>query len=100
MRLLENAALLNLIILSAGTLYKWESSILKTILLEISIGIAFIQFFIITVWSLIKPCFSAGRRCRQKQSYDVIDGNSDDDITHERVEDSELENIYLSSKEY
>ena len=46
----------------------------------------------ILVWSLIKSFFSADwTRCRQKQMYDVIDGNIDDDITHERIDDSKLE---------
>ena len=43
-RLLESAILLNLIVLSAGTLYKWESTESKSTLLEVSIGITFAQF--------------------------------------------------------
>ena len=90
-RVLESATLLNLIVLSAGTLYQWESTKSKAILLEVSLGFSFAQFCVIVVWSLIKPCFSAGWRCRQKQTDDVIDENSDDDIIHERDEDAELE---------
>ena len=82
-RILESAILLNLIILSAGMLYQWESTKSKVILLEVSLGFAFAQFCVIVVWSLVKPCFSAGWRCRQKQTDDVIDENIDDDITHE-----------------
>ena len=92
-RLLESATLFNLIILSAGTLYKWESAESKSILLEVSIVITFSQFCVIVVWSLIKPCLSAGWRCRRNQGYDVINENIEDDITHERIEDPELESL-------
>ena len=87
-RLLESATLLNLIVLSART---WKSTNKKTILLEISIGITFAQFCVIVVLSLIKPYLSAGWRCRRNQGYDVINENTDDDITHERIEDPGLE---------
>ena len=90
-RLLESATLLNLTALSAGTLYKWESTIVRTILLEISIGITFAQFCVIVVWSMIKVCLSAGWRSKRSQSYEAINKNVDDDITHERIEDPELE---------
>ena len=88
MRILESIILLNLIILSSGTLYRWESIESRSKLLMVSIGITFAQFCVIVVWSLIKPCLSAGWRFRQNQGHDVID---DDDIAHERIEDSELE---------
>ena len=42
------------------------------------------------VLSLIKPCLSAGWRCRRNQGYYVINESIDDDITHERIEDPEL----------
>ena len=56
----------------------------------VSIGITFAQFYVIVVWSLIKPCLSAGWRCRRDryQGHDVI---NDDDIAHEQIEDPELE---------
>ena len=73
--------------LSAGTLYRWESTESRSKLLMVSIGITFVQFCVIVVWSLIKPCLSAGWRCRQNQGHDVI---NDDDIAHERIEDPEL----------
>ena len=97
-RVLESATLLNLIILSAGRLFQWESNESKTVLLSVSIGIAFAKFCVIVVWSLIKPCFRASLRCRQKQSYDVIDKSIDDDITHERIEDPELKSLITYSK--
>ena len=96
-RILESATLLNLIILSAGMLYQWESTKSKVILLEVSLGFAFAQFCVIVVWSLVKPCFSAGWRCRQKQT-DVIDENIDDDITHERIEDPELKPLITHAR--
>ena len=100
-RVLESATLLNLIILSAGMLYKWESIQSKMILLLISIGIAFAQFCIIIVLSLIKSCYSAGRRCTQKQPCDKIDNiikNIEDDIIHERIEDPELEPLMSNAR--
>ena len=87
-RVLESATLLNLIVLSAGTLYRWESTESKSKLLMVSSGVTFAQFCVIVVWSLIKPCLSAGWRCRQNKGRDIID---DDDIAHERIEDPELE---------
>ena len=87
-RVIESATLLNLIILSAGTLYKWESIQSKMTLLLVSLGFAFAQFCVIVMWSLIKPCFSAGWRCRQKQTYDE---NINNDVTHKRIDDPELE---------
>ena len=94
MRLFESTTLLNLIVLSARTLYEWESTESRLTLLIVSIGITFGQFCVITVLSLIKPCLvslSTDWRCRPNQGYDVIDENIDDDITHERIEDPELE---------
>ena len=91
-RILESAILFNLIILSSVTLYKWESTKLRSKLLMVSIGITFAQFCVILVWSLIKPCLSAGWRCRRNQGHDIIDEIiDDDDIAHERIEDPELE---------
>ena len=58
----------------------------------VSIGITFAQFCVIIVWSLIKPCLSAGWRCRRDQGHDIINEIiDDDDIAHERIEDPELE---------
>ena len=85
-RVLESSTLLNLIVLSSGTLYRWDSTESRSKLLMVSIGITFAQFCIIVVWSLIKPFLSAGLRCTRNQG----DGD-DDDIAHERIEDPELE---------
>ena len=92
MRVLESSTLLNLIVLSSGTLYRWESTESRSKLLIVSIGITFAQFCVIVGWSLIKPYLSAGWRCRRNQGHDVIDEViNDDDIAHERIEDPELE---------
>ena len=88
MRVFESATLLNLIILNAGTLYKRKS---KSKLLLVSTGITFAQFCVIVVWSLIKPCLSAGWRCRRNQDDDAVDESIDDDIAHEQIENSEIE---------
>ena len=91
-RVLECFILLNLIILSSGTLYRLESTDSRSKLLMVSIGITFAQFCVIVVWSLVKPCLRAGWRCRRNQGYNVIDEViDDDDIAHERIEDPELE---------
>ena len=87
-RIFEGATLLNLIVLSAGTLYNWEHTKSQMILLKLSIGISFAQFCIIAAWSLIKTCLSAGWRCRKKQTYDVtVDDMDDDLIVHERIDE-------------
>ena len=91
-RILESSTLLNLIILSSGTLYRWDSYESRSKLLMVSIGITFAQFCVIVVWSLVKSCLSAGWKCRRNQGNDVINEIiDDDDIVHERIEDPELE---------
>ena len=82
--------------MSAGTLYEWESTTSRMTLLEISIGIAFTQFWIIVLWNLIKPCISAGRKC--KQTNDAINQEIYDNITHEPIEDPELEPFITHNK--
>ena len=96
MRTFESFILLNLIIWSAGTLYKWESTESKTILLTVSIGIVFAQFCLIVVCNLIKLGSQAGQRCaRQKSSYAYHILNNE--ITHERIEDPDLPDYYYRS---
>ena len=86
-RFFESVTLMNLIVVSTGILYKWESAKSKITLLEVSIWLAFVQFCVITVWSLIKPCFNTNWWCKRKKIY----GNINEDITHERIEDPELD---------
>ena len=93
-RIPESATLLNLTLLSAGTLYRWESTKSRSKLLMVSIGFTFAQFCVIVVWSLIKPCLSVGSRCRRNQGNNVIDEIVDDNnIAHERIDDPELESL-------
>ena len=94
-RFLESTTLLNLLILSAGTLHKWEFSDQKVVLLQVSIGITFAQFCVIVVCSLFPQCFRAGLKyCRHSKVYhDTITENIDDNIAHERIEDPELESL-------
>ena len=90
---LESPTSLNLIILSSGTLYKWESTVTisRLILLEVSIEITFYLFCIIVVLSVTKPCCSAGWKYKWNHGYDTIDGDStqpDNDFIHEQIKDA------------
>ena len=89
-RVLEGAVYMNLLILSTGTLYKWESTTAKTTLLAVSIGFAFTQFCFIVVWSLIKNLCALYWKCRSSQTYTAFD---EDDFAHERIEDPGLEGM-------
>ena len=98
-RVLESTILLNLIVLSTGALYKWESNKSKMTLLEISIGIILAKFCVYVVWSLIRPCLGTIRGYRQivKQTSE----NIDDVVIHERIDDPELKPlITLTGKSY
>ena len=79
-------------------LYQWEAVKSRATLQLVSIGIAFAQFCVIVVWSLIKPCFCSGWRYREKQTYDVLDENINDDITHERIEDPKLKPLLTHAR--
>ena len=94
-RVHESAILLNLMFLSVGTLYEWESTMSRMTLLEISIAIVFAQFCVIIVWNLIKPCFNARWKCMKQQPYDKEEVC--DDINHDRIEDPELEPLIPKS---
>ena len=69
---------------------------LRMILLEVSIGITFAQFCVTVVFNLVKLYLSIRRRYRQNQGYNV-NKDTDDDITHERIEDPELKPIINNS---
>ena len=88
-RTLENASVLNLIILIASTLYTEGG---KTIFLEVSIAFAFIQFNVVIIISLIKIIFNMMHKCTWKNGYNLIrqDVDSSDEMVHERVEGSEI----------
>jgi predicted outer membrane repeat protein len=94
MRALESIILLNLIVWSAGTLYKWESIESKMIIESVSIGIVFAQFWLIVVCNLIKLGSRINQKCARKKSpyaYHII---LDNEITHERIEDPDLPENY------
>ena len=88
-RILESVTLINILVLSAGTLYTWESATSRMITLEISIWISFVQFCVILLWSLVRAC-NGIFRCRQKQGYEIMDENLND-IVDERIVDPEPE---------
>ena len=95
-RALEGTILLNLIIWSAGTLYKWESIESRLILQSVSIGIVFVQFCLIVVFNLIKLGSRVSHRyARQKSpyAYHILEN----EITHERIEDPDLTDNNYSS---
>ena len=86
-RILESASILNLVALSGSTLYagsKW------TVLLEISISFAIVQFCVIIIISLIKIYYNTRSKCTQRNSYNVIDQDSAEEIFYERLEDSKI----------
>ena len=97
-RIVESATFMNLTVLSAGIMYKWESTESKLILLKVSIVLAFTQFCAIVVWNLIKPCLRVNWKCRWEQTYDVISENVEDRFIHERIEDPELETMIAPAK--
>ncbi len=86
--LLESSFYINLIILSAGMLYLQEvanNAVMQEVLLTLSIGIAFIEFCAIIIWSLIswklKKCCKKAERGLQlfrMESIDTIKDESDD----------------------
>ena len=103
-RLFESFILMNLLILTAGTRYMWESTASRIILLQISIGFCFIQFCVVILHSLIKlsNCYSGSYiSCyRWRQGYGTIDESSVyDDITHERIESPHPESLIQVAKE-
>ena len=97
-RILKNTNLMNLLILSGGTVYKWESQTSRTTLLKVSICLSFAQFCAIALYSLIKPCYSAACHWyRQRQDYEIIDENSGY-IIDERIEDPEPESLIVIAR--
>ena len=93
-RILETITLMNILVLSAGTLYTWELETSRMIVLEISIWISFAQFCVILLRSLVRPCYGAIQRCRQKQGYESV-GDNLNDVVDERIEDPEPESLIV-----
>ena len=69
-RILESASVFNLIVLTCTILYAPRK---KTIILELSLGFAFVQFCIIVLVSLIKLCYNTWCKCTQRNGYKMID---------------------------
>jgi hypothetical protein len=85
-RILEGTALLNLMILVGSTIYTISK---KTLFMEISIAFALMQFTVIIIISFSRCISKMSHKCINKNGYhQEID--SDDNMFHERVEDSEI----------
>ena len=89
-RLFESASLSNLLVLITYTLYTGDKNSGITAL-QISIGVAFVQFLLIILISAIKICYQNKCKCIQRKGYNLINQNSsDDDVVHERVNDPDI----------
>ena len=88
--LLESASLSNLLVLITYTLYTGDKNS-GTTALQISTGVAFIQFLLIIFISAIKICYQNKYKCIQRKGYNLINqDSSDDDMVHERVNDPDI----------
>ena len=86
-RLFESASLSNLLVLTSYTLYT-GNTYNGTTALQISIGVAFIQFLLIIFISTIKICYQSKYK---RKGYSLISpDSSDDDMVHERVNDPDI----------
>ena len=96
-RMLESTSLLNLTILIGFTLYTRGG---QTTFLEVSIAFAFIQFTFIIIISLIKIFFNVRRKCMGRDGYHLLsqDVDSSDEMVHERVEDPEVHDQFVCSR--
>ena len=89
-RLFESASLSNLLVLVTYTLYTGDKNS-GTTALQISIGVAFVQFLLIILISTIKICYQNKCKCIQRKGYNLINqDSSDDDMVHERVNDPDI----------
>ena len=95
-RILEILSILNLLVLVTYTLYTMavDSSSLSTAL-QLSIGLAFMQFLAIVITSMINICYhnkSNKLNCIWKFGYRLISQDSlpIDDILHERLNDPDI----------
>ena len=88
-RLFESVSLSNLLLLVTYTLYTGDTHS-GTAALQISIGVAFIQFLLIIFISAIKICHYQNK-CIQRKGYNLINqDSSDDEMAHERVNDPDI----------
>lgn len=83
-RYLESFSILNLIFLSSFALQAGCSS---TLVLELSIGFALVQFAFIVIFSLIKACYGINA-CKwyRPNNYNELDQDLDDEVMLERVQ--------------
>ena len=89
-RLFESASLSNLLVLVTYMLYTGDKNS-GTTALQISIGVAFVQFLLIILISAIKICYQNKYKCIQRKGYNLINqDSSDDDMVHERVNDPDI----------
>ena len=89
-RLFESASLSNLLVLVTYMLYTGDKNS-GTTALQISIGVAFVQFLLIILISAIKICYQNKYKCIQRKGYSLINqDSSDDDMVHERVNDPDI----------
>ena len=68
----------------------------ETTVLQISIGVAFIQFLLIILISAIKIFYQNKNKCMQRKGCNLIINQdlSDDEMAHERVNDPDI-NAYV-----
>ena len=83
-RHLESFSILNLIFLSSFALQAGRSS---TLVLELSIGFALVQFVFIVIFSSIKACYGINA-CKwyRPNNYNELDQDLDDEVMLERVQ--------------
>ena len=103
-RILESLSILNLLVLVTYTLYTMtvDGSSLS-IALQLSIGLAFMQFLTIIIISIVKICYhnkSNKLNCVWRFGYRLISQDSlpIDDILHERLNDPDI-NIDTTQRE-
>ena len=84
-RYLESFSILNLIFLSSFALQAGGSS---TLVLELSIGFALVQFVFIVLFSLIKACYEINmcKWSRPNNNFSELDQNLDDEVMLEQVQ--------------
>ena len=95
-RFLESFSILNLLMLITCTLYTKDSGPPGTLALQLSMGLAFIQFLTIILISTKRICFVNKYYvvCTQRRDYRLI--SEDDDIFYER-ENEPVANINVTN---
>ena len=86
-RFFQSSSVLNLLMLVICTLYTGEKGAFA---LQISVGLAFIQFLLIIFISAIKICYHNKNMCIKRRGYNSINQDSSDDMFYERVNDPDV----------